>query len=118
MIKIAFTGHRNKVANDCDLAEISAKYPNAVWIHGGAKGFDSQVARFARSHEISECVILPDYEKYHPKKAPLIRNEEIISQANVLIACYDGRKSGGTYYTIRKAREKGIPVFTLVPIQE
>lgn len=38
------------------------------------------------------------------RKAPLIRNDEIVNIGEVLVALWDGRTSGGTYYTIRKAK--------------
>lgn len=39
-MKIAFTGHRDKLANEADLEKVLNDYPNAIWVHGGAIGFE------------------------------------------------------------------------------
>jgi hypothetical protein len=114
-MQIAFTGHRNKIASLQDLENIHRLYPAATWVHGGAGGFDSQVAAFAQKNGIGQIVIRPDYGT-HGRSAPLIRNREIVNRAAMLYACYDGRQSGGTYYTINYA-QKRIPVHVLSPVQ-
>lgn len=113
-MQIAFTGHRNKQAAIRDIESITYQFPNAVWVHGGAIGFDSQVETFAKNNGINTIVITPDYAKYG-KPAPLIRNRQIVDSAEILIACYDGRKSGGTYRTIQYARSKGKKVIIYAP---
>ena len=103
---ISFTGHRDKLANNSDLDMIATKYPGAIWVHGGAIGFDTQVENYARSRGIKTIVIRPDYSKFG-KRAPLVRNDSIVGLGDVLVALYDGRIGGGTYYTIKKAKEIG-----------
>jgi len=34
----------------------------------------------------------------------------MFSTSSFLIAYYDGRERGGTFYTVKKAREQGLPV--------
>ena len=104
---IAFTGHRDKQTTE-EFLDMLPK--DALWVHGGAKGFDSQVENYAQRHNIKTKVIRPDYNKYTPKAAPLIRNKEIIRGADLLVACYDGRLYGGTFYTINLARQQNIPI--------
>lgn len=48
-------------------------------------------------------------ESYHIS-AYTKRDEEIVDKADMLIAFYDGREKGGTYYTIKYAEKKGIEV--------
>lgn len=115
MDMIGFTGHRDKIAKVADLQALRDQYPNATWIHGGAGGFDTQVDGFAKAHGIICRVMRPNYAR-HGKSAPLVRNREIVDGCQLLIACYDGRKSGGTYYTITYA-QKRIPVHILSPVQ-
>lgn len=103
---IAFTGHRN---SGTTKACFDALPKDAIWIHGGAIGFDSQVERYAKIYDIKTKVILPDYEQFG-KNASLIRNAAIIASADLLVACYDGRKHGGTFYTINLAKEAKIPI--------
>lgn len=111
---ISFTGHRDKKAKESDLEQVLKDYPDSVWIHGGALGFDTQVELFARRHGIKTVVIRPDYQKFG-KRAPLVRNDEIVSKGEKLIALYDGRSSGGTFYTIKRAKELGKEVRVILP---
>jgi hypothetical protein len=104
---ISFTGHRDKLCADGELARIAKRWPGGIWVHGGAVGFDTQVQRYAENNRIPTLIILPDYEKNKGKQAPIIRNREIAELGNVLVACYDGRKTGGTFFTINFARKLG-----------
>ena len=110
---ILFTGHRNKSVLITELEGIMEQYPNSTWLHGGARGFDNQVSRFAKEHSILEEIVRPDYKKYHPKQAPLMRNNQMLAKADLVVACYDGRTSGGTYYTIQKAKKLELPIMVL-----
>lgn len=103
---IAFTGHRNSGTTKACFDDIPK---DAIWIHGGAEGFDSQVERYAKMYSIKTKIILPDYEQFG-KTAPLVRNAAILASADLLVACYDGRKHGGTFYTINLAKEVKIPI--------
>lgn len=114
-MNISFTGHRDKLAKKSDFEQVLKDFPDSIWIHGGAIGFDTQVEQFARRHGIKTVVIRPDYEKYG-KRAPLVRNDEIVKLGEVLIALYDGRQSGGSFYTIKQARELGKEVRIVVPV--
>ena len=116
-MRIAFTGHRDKQAWVADLVEIALKYPKALWVHGGAEGFDAQVERYANLADIPTKIIRPDYKRYHGKKAPLMRNHQIVRGADLLVALYDGRKGGGTRYTMDIARDNDIPIIELKPRQ-
>jgi hypothetical protein len=103
---VAFTGHRDSGTTKACFDALSK---DALWVHGGAEGFDSQVERYAQMYGIRTKVIRPDYEQFG-KKAPLIRNAAIIVSADLLVACYDGRTYGGTFYTINLAKEVKIPI--------
>ena len=112
---IVFTGHRDKQANENDLAAIAARFPGSVWMHGGAIGFDSQVARYAAKHGIPVQAVLPDYARFPSKVAPLRRNTAMVAQAGAVVALWDGRERGGTFDTITKARRAGLAVILLAP---
>ena len=116
-MRLGFTGHRNAHCDPMALHQLMAEHPGAVWVHGGAAGFDRQVSTFARAHGLTEEVIRPDYRTHHPKRAPLVRNEQIVGSVERLVACWDGRKTGGTFYTINYARRVGVPVKVLRPAQ-
>ncbi len=39
---ISFTGHRDKQCDEADLSALWKEFPGAVWVTGGAIGFDRQ----------------------------------------------------------------------------
>ena len=90
-------------------------YPGAEWVHGGARGFDTQVDTIAKELGKTATVIRPDYNRYPPKIAPLERNKIIVDTVDLLVACYDGRKKGGTYQTVNYAEGRNVVVY-LMPI--
>lgn len=118
-MNIGFTGHRDTIANEEDLLRIEETYPDATWIHGGAEGFDSQVhqvaLRLGKVQGETLIILRPNYHYFPGKIAPLMRNETIVSLSSLIVACYDGRKIGGTFYTINYAHKRGIPVNVLTP---
>ena len=54
-------------------------------------------------------------EKWHFRKALLDRNTEIVNDSFRLAIFWDGRKTGGTLDTMKKAREKKLPVTNYFP---
>lgn len=117
-MNIGFTGHRDQSFSPTFLEELAIEYPHAEWLHGGARGFDELVERMASIYRIKTRVFLPDYKKYPPNIAPLKRNLQILEALvgrGFLVAGYDGRKKGGTRYTITQAYNKNIPVVILPP---
>lgn len=117
LILIGFTGHRNRTISESYLDLTRKRFPNAIWYHGGAAGFDTQVKRYAERYNIPQVIVEPDYEQYGRKVAPLVRNREIVNQVSLLIACYNGRKRGGTFYTINYCRNNhpNMPVIIINP---
>src|SRR4051812_26695214 len=113
---IGFTGHRDRTCPPAALDAMRDQFPGAVWLHGGATGFDSQVEEYAKAHSIETRVIRPDYARYGSKMAPLRRNEEIVAQCDLLVACFDGRQKGGTFFTIGHARQIGRRLVIVAPM--
>jgi hypothetical protein len=114
-MRIGFTGHRDRITKFKDLGVIARRYPGAVWVHGGADGFDAQVDAYARENNIPVEIIRPDYERFrgNEKAAPLVSNQKIVDSVDLLIACYDGRLTGGTFYTVCYATRRGVPIVTV-----
>jgi hypothetical protein len=108
---IGFTGHRDYKCSEQELVKLAEEYPNSLWVHGGASGFDTQVKLFVKNHGhkcgITQKVIRPEFSKYPPYYAPLKRNETIVDMSDMLVACYDGRQAGGTYFTVEYAKRLG-----------
>jgi hypothetical protein len=113
-MNIGFTGHRNRITDPAELRQLEQDYPNAVWIHGGAQGFDTQVHTVAlelgKREGVTLIVIRPDYKKYPRYVAPIVRNREIVERSDLLVACWDGRGEGGTRQCKSYAEDRGVPV--------
>jgi predicted Rossmann fold nucleotide-binding protein DprA/Smf involved in DNA uptake len=75
-------------------------------ISGGAAGVDSFAKEYARKHHLPLVEFKPDYEKFSPKIAPLIRNKLIVSEAEIVLA-FPSTGSRGTYRAIAEAEKLG-----------
>lgn len=84
-------------------------------ISGGAVGVDTLAEEYARKHGLPIRVIRPNYDLYG-RKAPLVRNRQIVECADLVIALWDG-SSSGTAYTVGYANERGVPVRLYIPPQ-
>lgn len=73
-------------------------------ISGGARGYDTLAAEWAKAQGIKLTELRPDYDK-NGKAAPFIRNRNIVDRADFVVAFWD-MKSRGTKYTIDYASRK------------
>lgn len=81
-------------------------------VSGGAYGVDSCAKAYAMATGIPIKEFLPDYETYG-RRAPIIRNTEIIDYADIVIAFWDGT-SRGTKFVIERCRKLKKPLRVLV----
>ncbi len=110
-MKVAIIGSRNlEVYN---LEKYLPKNIDEI-VSGGAKGIDMCAKKYALENSIKYTEFLPDYQAYK-RYAPLKRNLEIISYADLIIAFWDGR-SRGTKFVIDncKATDKPIKIYLKV----
>lgn len=77
-------------------------------IVGGANGADQIAEEAARRHGRPVVIHKADWNK-HGKRAGILRNLEMLKEADFVVAFWDG-KSRGTEHTICEARRRGIPV--------
>ena len=77
-------------------------------LSGGARGVDSCAENYAREHHILFTAFLPAYEKFG-RNAPLKRDLEIIRNADLVLAFWDGN-SRGTKHVIDNCHKMGTPV--------
>ena len=107
-MKVAIVGSRGLSS---DLSEFIPKEATEI-ISGGAIGIDKCAEEYAKKNNLKLTVIKPDYKQFG-RRAPLIRNLEIIDKADLILAFWD-TKSNGTRFVIEKCRErqKEIRVFT------
>ncbi len=104
-MKVAIVGSRNLSVSDLgkylptDTTEI---------VSGGARGIDSCARNYAVENGIKLTEFLPDYKKFG-RRAPLVRNLEIIDCADQVIAFWDGI-SRGTKHVIDSCKRKSKPI--------
>lgn len=103
-MKIGIAGSRSI---DADIPE--GCIPDGVTeiLSGGARGIDRAARRYAYEHNILITEILPEYNLYG-RRAPLIRNDLIISLSDKVYIFWDG-KSKGSDYVIKKCKECSKP---------
>ena len=77
-------------------------------VSGGAKGIDRCARIYALNNNILLTEYLPDYNRYG-RSAPLKRNLQIIQNADLVLAFWDG-KSKGTAFVIEECRKREIPI--------
>ncbi len=77
-------------------------------VSGGAVGIDSLAELYARENGLPTTIFKPDYAKYG-KRAPILRNDEIVRYAQYVLAFWDG-DSHGTAYTVATCIKEGVPV--------
>lgn len=70
-------------------------------ITGGASGIDRLAGEYCRGQQMRVEDILPDYER-HGRRAPLVRDRDMVMIADYVLALWDGH-SRGTRYTINQA---------------
>jgi len=101
-MNIAIIGSRN--ITKLNLVKYLPKDISLI-VSGGAKGIDALAEQYADKNGIPKLIFLPDYKR-HGKIAPLIRNKQIVDNADIVIAFWDGT-SRGTKFTIDYANKCG-----------
>jgi hypothetical protein len=101
-MKVAVIGSRSfndyeevkRILSSLDITEL---------ISGGAKGADTLGERYAKENGIPTNIFPPDWKK-NGRAAGFIRNGEIVANADLIIAFWDG-ESKGTKDSIDKANK-------------
>lgn len=107
-MKVAVIGSRGlKVSN---LGDYLPENTTEI-VSGGARGVDTSAREYAIANNIKLTEFLPEYEKYG-KKAPLVRNIEIIKHSDLVLAFWDN-ESRGTKFVIDKCRELNRKCFVI-----
>ncbi len=75
---------------------------------GGAAGVDASARAWAEEAGIPCREFLPDYERFG-RSAPIRRNAEMLSEADLVLAFWDG-KSPGTRFGIEYCKKHGVPI--------
>lgn len=113
-MKLAIVGSRDfndyyffhkKLIEKIDISTID------LIVSGGAIGVDSMGSFFADKNNIPTMIIKPDWTKFG-KAAGFIRNEEIVNNADIVIA-FIKNKSRGTMNSINHAKRKNKILFII-----
>lgn len=96
------------------VVSLKSRLPDITLI--AAIPFNEQASRFNDYNKLrydkllkaaDEVIVLS--QGYFPM-CFLERDEFMVNNASLLIAFYDGRERGGTFYTIKRAKERGVPI--------
>ncbi len=101
-MKVAIIGSRNLTVDNFD--EYVPLQVTEI-VSGGARGIDLCAREYAMNRGIPLKEFFPDYQTYG-RKAPLLRNLQIIEYADLILAFWDG-KSHGTRFVIEQAQKQG-----------
>jgi len=112
-MRVAIIGSRG-----LEVKDFSPYLPKEVTeiVSGGAVGIDRSARQYAKTHGLKLTEFLPDYEQ-HGRKAPLLRNLDIIAYSDLVLAFWDSR-SRGTAFVIKKCHEQGKPIRIFITKKE
>ncbi len=83
-------------------------------VSGGAIGADTHGVDWAKENNIPFTEYKPNWKLYPKPKygldAIFKRNEQIANDCDMMVAFWTGEQKGGTWFTICKALDRGIPV--------
>ncbi|MFW6226284.1 MAG: DUF2493 domain-containing protein [bacterium] len=105
-MKIAVIGSRNFTDYELLKSKLDKIHERKIItciVSGGAKGADKLSERWADENGIEKLIFIPDWNKYG-KRAGFLRNEDIIKNADAVVAFWDG-VSKGTQHGINLSKK-------------
>lgn len=105
-LKVAVVGSRsfqNSSFLSSVLDQLREQVGDFTLVSGGARGADTLAATWALQRDLLITEHLPDWSK-HGRRAGIIRNRDVVDDADLLLAFWDG-DSPGTAHVIEYARE-------------
>lgn len=75
------------------LDDLNKKYNIVKIVSGGARGADQLSEIWARENMKPTKILYPEWKK-HGKSAGIIRNKEIVSESDYVVAFWDGTSKG------------------------
>lgn len=112
-MKIAIVGSRDYPDLDRVRRFVTELPPGTVVVTGGARGVDRTAEETAEACGLEVLVLTADWDGIG-RSAGLVRNEEIVEEADEIVAFWDG-ESRGTVHTLTLAVEAGKSVTVFGP---
>ena len=109
-MKVAVIGSRGFTNYEL-VKETLSKLEITLIVSGGAKGADTLGEQYAKENNIPTKIFLPDWTK-HGKCAGMLRNTDIINEADIVVAFWD-KSSKGTLDSITKSKKLGKPTYVI-----
>ena len=103
-MRLAIVGSR--ICPPIDISSYLSVKPRII-VSGGATGADTYAREYAIKNNIPIVEYFPEYWRYG-RKAPIMRNIQIVENCDFLLAFWNGH-SRGTKFTIDYAAKKDIP---------
>jgi len=103
-MRVAVIGSRRIPDNAAALVKEHLPALTTEIVSGGATGIDTVAKAVAKELGIPCKEFFPDYARFG-KRAPLVRNDDIIDYADMVLAFWDG-ESHGTKYVIGECLKK------------
>jgi D-arabinose 5-phosphate isomerase GutQ len=101
---LSIIGTRNKGEYEDIKQLVNAYLTQITKITSGGAGRSAEIAkRLAQETGKEYGEYLPDYQKYGGKLAPILRAKEMVKEADIIAASWDG-KSKGTEHEIKEAK--------------
>lgn len=113
-MRVAIVGSRKYPRLDQVVKFVEGLEAGTVVVSGGAAGVDQTARDAAVQRGLVVDVIRPDYMLWGNRKAPLVRNRQIVASADHVIGFWDGF-SGGTANAVAWAVTLGKPVKVFMP---
>ena len=117
-MKLLVCGSRTYSDRDF-MQKVIVKLDPDVVIHGACRGADLMAKSIARELGIPDDPYPADWDRYD-KAAGAIRNQRMLDEGrpDMIIAFFDGERTGGTMNMVKQARRAGVPVQEYgVPVQ-
>ena len=92
-MRVAIVGSRSLDDRCYNVLETHMPQGTSEIVSGGAAGADALAERFALERGLPLRIIRPDYKTYD-KKAPLIRNSQIVAESDFALVLWDGTSRG------------------------
>ena len=84
-------------------------------VHGAARGADTLASRAARELGVAQIACPADWDT-HPKRAGLIRNQEMLAHKPDMVIAFPGKS--GTGHMVSIADRAGVPVFRITAARQ